>query len=123
MSTDEAKLSAVLERFIKITNDLRDAIREAGADDNGVLNFFAQAYAIAGMEAEAEPARLVRILAIHSVGLCHMVENPDISETDLRERLQRELKLTPEELRDAIRCHLSPDDMPPLVLASVPGEA
>ena len=118
----EQRLSAILERFIAVTNDLRDGLRDAGADDNGVLNFFAQAYAIAGIEAKADPSLLVRILAIHSVGLCHMVEDPEISEADLRERLQRELKLTPEELQEAIRCTVN-DEQLPLILASVPGEA
>ena len=118
----EQRLSAILERFIAVTNDLRDGLRDAGADDNGVLNFFAQAYAIAGLETETDPNTLVRILAIHSVGLEHMMENPELSESDLRERLQKELKLTAGELNAALRCHAEDDDIP-MMVSSITGEA
>ena len=115
-------LHEALSHFIDVTNDLRRKLRDAGADDNGVLNFFAQAYAIAGLETETDPNTLVRILAIHSVGLEHMMENPELSESDLRERLQKELKLTAGELNAALRCHAEDDDIP-MMVSSITGEA
>lgn len=116
------KLHEALSDFIDVTNDLRQKLRDAGADDNGVLNFFAQAYAIAGIETETDPNTLVRILAIHSVGLSHMIEDPDISEEDLRGRLRSDLRLTEHELDAALRCQ-SEEDAMPMVVSAVTGEA
>lgn len=115
-------LHDILSHFIDVTNDLRRKLRDAGADDNGVLNFFAQAYAIAGIETKTSPDTLVRILAIHSVGLEHMIDDPNISEEDLREKLQNDLKLTASELTAALRCQASDNEIP-MLASSVTGEA
>ncbi len=115
-------LHEALSHFIDVTNDLRRKLRDAGADDNGVLNFFAQAYAIAGIETQTTPDTLVRILAIHSVGLEHMIENPNISEEDLRKQLQSDLRLTEHELNAALRCQPDEESLP-MVVSTVTGEA
>jgi len=117
-----SKLHKTLEDFIENTNKMRKSLREAGVEDNGILNLFAQAYAIVGLETETGPDTLVRILAIHSVGLAYMIEDPDLSEDDLKEHLQQDLRLTPEELAAALCCQPEGEEIP-LVLSTVTGEA
>ena len=98
---------------------IREDLEDAGVEEDEIVNFFSQAYAITGMRYNIEPGALVELLVINGVGFGILEENPGMSPDDLARAVERAVNEEDEPLFDRSK----PDPDMPLFLMPMVGEA